>query len=94
MYKGIVINAVVIMGEVIGYLIWARILVSIFIRSSSNPIYNFLVAVTEPILGPLRVLQFKIFKSSMLDFSPILAWVLIDYIVVPMIVKLVNYIMI
>ena len=94
MYKAIVINAVVIMGEVIGYLIWARILVSFFVRSSSNPIYNFLISVTEPILGPLRALQLKLFKSSMLDFSPILAWCLIDYVIVPLVIRFINYIMI
>ena len=94
MYKVIVINAIVIMGEVIGYLIWARILVSFFVRSSNNPLYNFLLAVTEPILGPLRNLQLKIFKSSMLDFSPILAWMIIDYVIVPILVRLVNYIMV
>ena len=93
MNKVIIINSIVLMGEIVGYIIWARILMSIFVRSSSNIFYNFLVNVTEPILYPLRKLQFQLFKSSMFDISPILAWCLIDYVVVPLLVRLVNYIL-
>ena len=93
MYKQIVIDAIRIMGEIVGYLIWARVLISFFVRSSSNPVYNFLLAVTEPILGPIRNLQTRIFKSSMFDFSPIFAWMIIDYVIVPLLMNLVNYIM-
>ena len=93
MDKVVIIRAIALMGDIVGYIIWARVLMSIFVRSSSNIFYNFLVNVTEPILYPLRKLQFKMFKSSMLDFSPIFAWCLIDYVIVPLLVRLVNYIL-
>lgn len=89
MQKEIVANSIRLMGDVVGYIIWARILISIFARNSSNIVYRFLVNITEPILAPLRNFQTSIFKSSMFDFSPIFAWCLIDYVIVPILIKLV-----
>lgn len=92
MQREIVAGAIRMMGDIVGYIIWARILISIFTGRSDNPVYRFLVNITEPILAPLRNLQISLFKSSMLDFSPIIAWCLIDYVIVPLLIKFVYVI--
>lgn len=64
--------------SVINFLIIARALFSWFSRDYSNPIYNFLYQITEPILAPFRLLQEKIGFKGMIDFSPILAIITLD----------------
>lgn len=64
--------------SVINFLIIARALFSWFSRDYSNPIYNFLYQITEPILAPFRLLQEKIGFRGMVDFSPILAIIALD----------------
>jgi YggT family protein len=54
-------------------LIFARIIMSWIIRDPYNPIYRFLFSITEPVLGPLR----RIIPSSTLDFSPLVAYLLL-----------------
>lgn len=63
---------------VINFLIIARALFSWFSRNYSNPIYNILYQLTEPILAPFRLLQEKIGVRGMIDFSPILAILFLD----------------
>ncbi|SHK39183.1 YggT family protein [Paramaledivibacter caminithermalis] len=64
--------------SVINFFIIARALFSWFSHDYSNPIYNFLYQITEPILSPFRLLQEKIGIRGMIDFSPILAIVSLD----------------
>ncbi|MCT4565082.1 MAG: YggT family protein [Maledivibacter sp.] len=64
--------------RVLNFLIIARALFSWFSRDYSNPIYNFLYQITEPILAPFRMLQEKIGFRGMIDFSPILAIITLD----------------
>lgn len=75
------INAVFLIME---YAIMARVLLS-WIPLPDNPFTRLLYQITEPILGPVRSL---IDKSpignnsvfSMIDFSPILAFILIGFV--------------
>jgi YggT family protein len=54
-------------------LIFARVIMSWFIRDLNNPIARFIYNMTEPILAPFRELLNKFGIGGMLDFSPILA---------------------
>ncbi|WP_432665188.1 YggT family protein [Wukongibacter baidiensis] len=63
---------------VVNFLIIARALFSWFSRGYSNPIYNILHQITEPILYPFRQLQEKLGVGGMIDFSPLLAIVALD----------------
>lgn len=58
----------------IEYLIFARIIVSFFIRNPYNKVYKILHEVTEPILAPFRNLIYKLgIDTGMFDLSPLLA---------------------
>jgi YggT family protein len=48
----------------------ARAIMSFFIRNPYNPLYEFLVSITEPILGPIRSVMPR---GMMFDFSPMIA---------------------
>lgn len=88
----IIARAVLILSEVIDYLILIRIILQMF-NLPYNVFVNFIYSVTEPILAPAREFLNKIFKTRlMVDFSPILVWLVLDYIIVPVIIKLVYYI--
>lgn len=90
--ESIIIRAVVILSEVIEYLILIRIILQIF-RVPYNKFVNFIYSVTEPILQPVRELLNKMFKRQLMaDFSPIVVWCLLDYVIVPVIIELVQYI--
>ena len=85
-------RAVLILSEVIEYLILIRIILQIF-NLPYNRFVNFIYSVTEPILAPAREFLNKIFKTRlMVDFSPMLVWVLLDYVIVPVVIRLVYYI--
>lgn len=60
------------------FAILARVLLSWFVNpyTTSNPIYTFLIEITEPILGPLRNI---IPRLGMFDLSPIIAMVLLQF---------------
>ena len=88
----IIARAVLILSEVIDYLILIRIILQMF-NLPYNVFVNFIYSVTEPILAPAREFLNKIFKTRlMVDFSTILVWLVMDYIIVPVIIKLVYYI--
>ena len=61
--------------QIYNILIIARVLASWVIRNPYNRLYQFLLTITEPVLGPLR----RILPPMMgLDFSPIIAFFLLD----------------
>lgn len=79
--------------EIMGYLIFARVIISWLPIDKGNPIVQFIYQVTEPVLAPVRNL---ISKSSMgggmmIDFSPIVVWLLIQYLVIPLIHSFVRF---
>lgn len=88
----IIARAILILSEVIENLILIRIILQIF-NVPYNKFVQFIYSVTEPILAPARELLNRIFKRRlMVDFSPMLVWVLLDYVIVPAVIKLVFYI--
>lgn len=64
--------------RVMNYLIFARVMMSWIVKDYSNPIVQFIYQVTEPILAPIRSVLTKIGIGGMLDFSPIVAMLLIQ----------------
>lgn len=63
--------------EVLTLLILVRVIVSWVSPGQTNTLTNILYQVTEPILGPLRRI---IPRVSMLDFSPLIAVILLQVI--------------
>lgn len=59
------------------YIIFARVIFSWFVRDRDNPIYNALVVLTEPLMGPIRDFMGRFIRGP-LDFSPIVAFILIN----------------
>ncbi|MBN2261009.1 MAG: YggT family protein [Clostridiales bacterium] len=66
--------------RVINLLILGRVLMSWFVKDYTNPIVVFIYQITEPILAPFRELLKKVGIGGTLDFSPILALLVIQFI--------------
>lgn len=75
----IVYNAIVKLIQLIELLILARIFLSWLPNLRYNPIVNFIYAVTEPILAPIRsMLQRSSFgRNMMFDFSPVVVFIIL-----------------
>jgi len=58
-----------------------------------NVVVRFIYQVTEPILAPARELIDKtpIGGNMMVDFSPIIVWLVIDYIIIPLLKILIRF---
>ncbi len=65
--------------NIIVYMILVRAVLSWFIKDLSNPVVRFLFEVTEPLLAPFQKLQSMIGITGGLDFSPILLFVVIEF---------------
>jgi YggT family protein len=79
-----IVNATVL---VLTIAIIARSLLSFFIYDRSNPLMEFLITVTEPILGPLRRVMPRM---GMFDLSPMVAILLLQYVVRPVLISLLS----
>lgn len=67
--------------QVIELLIIIRMFLSFITRDFSNPIVSFIYQVTEPLLAPFRELISKLnINTGMLDFSPLLAIMFLNFI--------------
>lgn len=74
-----IIRAIDSFFNVMVWLIIIRSLASILIRDYSNPIVKSLYEVTEPILEPFRRLIYSLkIDTGMMDFSPLLAIIVIN----------------
>ncbi len=65
-----------ILLEILFVLIFARVLMSWFVRDFRHPLVVFLHDITEPILGPIRR---ALPRAGMLDFSPLIAGLIIIF---------------
>ena len=73
--------AISILGEIITWAIIIRALVSWLPISQNSFIIRMLDAVTEPVVSPVRNIVGRIIKRPMMiDFSPLIAMVLVDII--------------
>mgnify|MGYP003833445485 FL=1 len=74
-FTGSILFFAVRLIQIYNILIIARVLASWVIRNPYNRLYQFLLTITELVLGPLR----RILPPMMgLDFSPIIAFFLLD----------------
>ncbi|MGV8146468.1 MAG: YggT family protein [Alkaliphilus sp.] len=65
----------------VNFLILVRVLLTWVNPNPRNPIVKLIHEVTEPIIGPVRYLIYNKFGySGMLDFSPIIAIFLVNFI--------------
>lgn len=64
--------------SVMNFLIFARVMMSWIVKDYSHPIVQFIYQVTEPILAPIRSFLTRIGIGGMLDFSPIVAMLLLQ----------------
>ena len=81
------------LGNVLVYLIFGRVILSWFNLSPDNPFLRFFYFVTEPILAPIRnLIQSFTKRPMMLDFSPVIAWLLLDYLIIPWLTRFVYFI--
>ena len=78
----LIIRAVNLIFEIINYAILGRVLLSWIPIPRDNPLIRLLYQITEPILGPIRELvqRSPIGKNMMIDFSPIIAFILLEVI--------------
>ncbi|HOK41810.1 MAG TPA: YggT family protein [bacterium] len=80
------INLILKLIDIYSFLLFIRVLLSWFPIDPYNPLYQFLYNITEPILKPLRTIIR--FGAVGIDFSPIIAMLIIQYILKPVIIKL------
>jgi YggT family protein len=59
--------------EIYTWIIIIRALVSWFSPNPYNPLFQFLITLTEPVLGRIRSFISRIFPNSRIDFSPLIA---------------------
>lgn len=77
----IIKEALAILIRLIDSLILVRVLLSFFPTLRSSKIAEFVYQMTEPIMAPCRAILDRIgLGNGMMDFSPILAFVLLDLI--------------
>ena len=74
--SGLVLTIIIRMLEIYNILIFVRVIASWIVQDPTHPIMRFLYGITEPILGPIRNLM----PNIGLDFSPIVAYLLISVI--------------
>ncbi len=85
----LVIRAVDIFISVLNLLILLRIVMSFARIDHRNKYFTMLYQLTEPILEPIRKLIYKLgVETGMIDFSPLVATLLLSYLVKPLIINL------
>ncbi|MDK2798631.1 MAG: YggT family protein [Clostridiales bacterium] len=86
-------NSLITLLDIIFYLILARVIISWLPIDRYNPIIQFIYSITEPILAPIRsiVNRSSIGGGMMFDFSPIIAWLLIEYLVKPLVHTFIRF---
>jgi len=64
--------------SVVNFLIFARVMMSWIVKDYSHPIVQLIFQVTEPILAPIRIFLTRLGIGGTLDFSPIVAMLLVQ----------------
>ncbi|MGG7212133.1 YggT family protein [Clostridium nigeriense] len=57
-----------------------EVIISMFPSMKETNIYNIIASFNYPVLLPFRVLQDKVFKNNLIDFSPLFAIMILSYI--------------
>lgn len=72
--SGMMVLLIIRILDIYNMIIFARVIASWIVQDPYNPIYRFLFTMTEPIMGPIR----RMMPNMGLDFSPIVAYLLIN----------------
>ncbi|HHT50053.1 MAG TPA: YggT family protein [Eubacteriaceae bacterium] len=70
--------------QLIYYLIFIRVILSWIRPNPRNQIVMLLYNLTDPILEPFRMLTYKLNIGGMIDFSPLIAILAIQFIIHPL----------
>lgn len=74
------LQALSLFYDILSFLILARVICSWFVRNPYNRLYQMLLVLTEPLLAPCRKLLERFQGNLMVDFSPVLALLLLTFI--------------
>jgi YggT family protein len=83
-------NALIVLFRVMNFLVLIKVILSWLPVGKGNVFIYFIYQVTEPVLAPIR----KIIQNSsvggnmMVDFSPIILILLINYLIIPLLARL------
>jgi YggT family protein len=79
---GLIMQAVFVLIQLLKAALVIRVILSFLPISADNPLVRMLYSVTEPVLAPIRRLleRSSIGGNMMMDFSPIIAFLLIGLI--------------
>ena len=87
--------------RIYGFLIFARVLLSWFPVDPSNPVIQIIYRVTDPVILPCRDLYYSILglfgadaRTIPIDFSPIIAYLVVDWLVRAAVVGLLARLMV
>jgi YggT family protein len=81
---GSIAQILILVLTALNILIFIRALLSWFMPVGRDPLSRLLVDVTEPVLAPVRELVGRIMPSMGIDLSPIIALVLIQWVLIPL----------
>lgn len=88
----LLIRAVSVFFQLINLLLLIRVILSLVRFNNDNRYIGLLYNLTEPILEPFRKLTRKFSINQMVDWSPLIAMLCIQYIVQPIIYALIGLI--
>ena len=57
-----------------------EVILSLLPKIRESAIYNIITSFNYPVLKPFKIIQGKIFKNNIIDFSPLFAIILLSYI--------------
>lgn len=60
------------------FLLFARAISSWFVRNPSHPVYQLLIGLTEPFLGPIRSGLSRLQSGGFIDFSILVGYLLLE----------------
>ncbi|EJO5346607.1 YggT family protein [Clostridium botulinum] len=78
MVSNTIITAVSLLFRLLEGAILIDVVLSWIAPGRQDPFTNFIHSFTDPLMKPARILQNKIAPNLMIDFSPILALILLD----------------
>ena len=80
MFEVFIARIIFVLFRLFELFLLGRVIISWLPLDYSNPFVRFFYTLTEPILAPIRnfLLRFRFFQSLPLDFSPIVAYILMD----------------
>ncbi|MGB7604588.1 MAG: YggT family protein [Lutisporaceae bacterium] len=86
----LLIKAVSVFFQLINLLLLIRVILSLVKLNNDNKFVGLLYILTEPILEPFRKLTKKFSANQMVDWSPLIAMLCIQYILQPLVYALIG----